>query len=313
MVKVALPELFRRELADRLPEFVEAAWYRGVEDVASAAHGADVLVIGFIDAAEIRHAIESAVDARWISTHAAGVDHYPIDLLQRRGLVLTNGAGINAPPIAEFAVMCVLSAAKSFPYFLRTNDRQQWPDQRPPAQELEGSHALVLGYGEIGRGIGERLRAFGVQVIGVRRRAADDPQVIGPAQWRDRLPECDWILVTAALTPETRHMLGAHEFARMRSSAWLINVARGGLIDHLALAEALRAGAPRGAYLDVTEPEPLPSGHPLWQMPNVVITGHSAGRSPRSRRRYAAILLDNLGRFQRGEPLGNLVDFGAGY
>jgi phosphoglycerate dehydrogenase-like enzyme len=312
-MKVALPELFRRVLGYRLPEFVDAAWYRDVEDVASAARGADVLVIGFIDAAEIRHAIESAVDARWISTHAAGVDHYPIDLLQRRGLVLTNGAGINAPPIAEFAVMCVLSAAKSFPYFLRVSDRQQWPDQRPPAQELEGSRALVLGYGEIGRGIGERLRAFGVQVTGVRRRAAEDPHVIGPAEWRERLPECDWILVTAALTPETRHMLGANEFARMRSTAWLFNVARGGLIDHLALANALRAGAPRGAYLDVTEPEPLPADHPLWQLPNVVITGHSAGRSPRSHTRYAEILLDNLERFERGEPLDNLVDFTAGY
>ena len=312
-LKVALPELFRGTLGGQLPEFVQAAWYRGTEDVASAARGADVLVIGFIDAAEIRHAIESAVDARWISTHAAGVDHYPIDLLQRRDLVLTNGAGINAPPIAEFAVMCVLSAAKSFPYFLRTSDRQQWPDQRPPAQELEGSHALVLGYGEIGRGIGERLRAFGVRVTGVRRSAAEDPQVVGPAQWRDHLPDYDWILVTAALTPETRHMLGPNEFAQMRSNAWLFNVARGGLIDHPALAEALRAGAPRGAYLDVTEPEPLPSDHPLWQLPNVVITGHSAGRSARSHTRYAQILLDNLGRFERGEPLSNLVDFTAGY
>jgi phosphoglycerate dehydrogenase-like enzyme len=312
-MRVALPELFRRELGGRLPEFVDAAWYRGVDDVASAARGADVLVIGFIDAAEIRHAIESAVDARWISTHAAGVDHYPIDLLRRRALVLTNGAGINAPPIAEFAVMCVLSAAKSFPHFLRTSDRQHWPDQRPPAQELEGSRALVLGYGEIGRGIAERLRAFGVQVTGVRRRPAEDPRIIGPGEWRERLPDCDWILVAAALTAETRHMLGASEFARMRSTAWLFNVARGGLIDHLALADALRAGAPHGAYLDVTEPEPLPSDHPLWHLPNVVITGHSAGRSPRSHTRYAQILLDNLGRFERGDPLDNLVDFTSGY
>jgi phosphoglycerate dehydrogenase-like enzyme len=312
-VKVALPELLRRQIDGRLPDFVDAAWYRGVEDVPSVARGADVLVIGFIDAAEIRLAIESAVDAHWISTHAAGVDHYPIDLLRRRALVLTNGAGVNAPPIAEFAVMCVLSAAKSFPDFLRTSDRQQWPDQRPAAQELEGSRALVLGYGEIGRGIGERLRAFGVQVTGVRRRAVEDPHVIGHAEWRQRLPDYDWILVSAALTPETRHMLGANEFARMRPTAWLFNVSRGGLIDHLALADALQAGTPRGAYLDVTEPEPLPSDHPLWRLPDVVITGHSAGRSPRSLARYAEILLDNLGRFQRGEPLSNLVDLAIGY
>ena len=108
-------------------------------------------------------------------------------------------------------------------------------------------------------------------------------------------------------------MLAAEEFARMRSSAWLVNVARGGLIDHVALANGLRVGRPRGAYLDVTEPEPLPPEHPLWQSSNVVITAHSAGRSSRSRQRYAALLLENLERFAAGQPLANLVDYAAGY
>jgi phosphoglycerate dehydrogenase-like enzyme len=132
-VRVAVPELFRAELEGRLPPFVEALWYSGVADVALPAQLADVLVIGFIDAAEIRYAIESASHASWVSTHAAGVDHYPIDLLARRNVVLTNGAGINAPPIAEFAVLCVLSAAKTFPLFVRSSDHKQWPTQRPPA------------------------------------------------------------------------------------------------------------------------------------------------------------------------------------
>ena len=314
-MKVAIPELFRNQLAGQLPAFVHATWYSGMHDVAAAARNADVLVIGFIDAAEIGYAIESASSARWISSHAAGVDHYPIDLLAQRGQVLTNGAGINAPPIAEFAVMCVLSAAKSFPLFLRANDRQQWPDQRPPADELEGSSALIIGYGEIGREIGRRLRPFGVRVTGVRRliKPSEEPGVIGPDSWRDQLTESDYVIVSAALTPQTRHMLGRTEFARMQPDAWLFNVSRGGLVDHIALAEALRAGQLRGAYLDVTDPEPLPHDHPLWGMPNVVITGHSAGRSPRSHHRYTALLLDNLARFERGEPLRNVVDLSAGY
>jgi phosphoglycerate dehydrogenase-like enzyme len=312
-VKVAIPELFRGPLTGRLPDFVAAAWYRGVEDVAAAACDADVLVLGFIDAAEVRHAIAAAANARWISTHAAGVDHYPMDLLSRTGQLLTNGAGINAPPIAEFAVMCVLSAAKSFPYFLRASEHQQWPQERPPAREMEGSRALVLGYGEIGRGIAQRLRAFGVDVTSVRRQASQDRDVIGPDAWRARLGEFDWVIVSAALTSETRHMLGAAEFATMRADAWVFNVSRGGLVDHDALAEALHSGRPHGAYLDVTEPEPLPSTHALWRTQNVVITGHSAGRSPRSQQRYVDMLLENLARFHRGESLSNLVDYAAGY
>jgi len=312
-VKIAIPESLRRALAGRLPETVQAAWYRGVDDVAAAVRDAEVLVIGFIEADEIRLAIESATSARWVSTHAAGVDHYPIDLLAERNLILTNGAGVNAPPIAEFVVLCVLSAAKSFPFFAVASDRREWPTHRPPADELDGARALVLGYGEVGRGVGERLRAFGVRVTGVRRTPSEEPDIIGPDEWRARLGEFDYILVTAALTGETRHMLGADEFDRMRPSAWIVNVSRGALVDHGALAESLAAGRPRGAYLDVTEPEPLPAEHPLWRTPNVLISGHSAGRSPRSQQRYASMFLDNLRRFQSGEPLLNLVDYSAGY
>jgi phosphoglycerate dehydrogenase-like enzyme len=312
-VKIAIPESFRRALDSRLPEDVDVAWYHGAADVAVATREADVLVIGFIGADEIRTAINSATTARWISTHAAGVDHYPFDLLTERGLILTNGAGVNAPPIAEYVVLCVLSAAKSFPFFAVASARHEWPTQRPPADELEGARALVLGYGEIGRGVGERLRAFGVRVTGVRRTPSEEPDIIGPDDWRPRLAEFDYVLVTSALTRGTWRMLGAAEFARMRPTAWLVNVSRGALVDHDALALALAAGRPRGAYLDVTDPEPLPAEHPLWRTPNVLISGHSAGRSPRAQQRYAAMFLENLRRFQSGQPLSNVVDYAAGY
>lgn len=241
------------------------------------------------------------------------MDHYPFDLLKQRNQLFTNGAGINAPPIAEFVVLCVLSAAKSFPYFLDCSNRQTWPSQRPPAQELGSSRALVVGFGEIGQAVAERLRRLGVCVTGVRRRPSEDPNVWGPDAWRERLGEFDWVVVTAALTPETRHMFGAREFARMRPTTWFFNVSRGGLVDHAALATSLQAGQPHGAYLDVTEPEPLPANHPLWGMPNVFITGHSAGRSPRSHERYAGLLLENIERFRTGQPLRNSVDMAAGY
>jgi phosphoglycerate dehydrogenase-like enzyme len=277
-VKIALPELLRRELDGRLPSGVEATWYRDTSDVAAAGHGADVLVMGFIDADEIRTAIEAATGARWVSTHAAGVDHYPLDRIREKGMVLTKGSGAGAVPIAEYVVLCILSAAKSFPFFLESSARRVWPRQRPGAEELMGSRALIVGYGAIGRAVAERLRGFGVDVTGVRRTAQSEVGVLGPTEWRDRLGEFDWILLTAALTADTRRMLGTDEFRQMKPTSWIVNIARGGLIDQHALAAALHAGRPRGAYLDVTEPEPLPPDHPLWSAPNVMITGHSAGR-----------------------------------
>jgi phosphoglycerate dehydrogenase-like enzyme len=312
-VKVAVPELFRRELSGRFPPGVEVSWYHGLDDLPNAVEGADVLVIGFIDAAEIRAAIATAAGVRWVSSHAAGVDHYPFDLLREHNQLLTKGSGINAPPIAEFVVLCVLSAAKTFPYFLECSNRHEWPSQRPPAQELEGSRALVVGYGEIGQAVAQRLRGLGVCVTGARRQPSDDPDVWGPDEWRVRLGDFDWVVVTAAHTPETHHLFGMHEFTRMQPTAWFFNVSRGGLVDHDALAKSLQAGQPRGAYLDVTEPEPLPAEHQLRGLPNVFITGHSAGRSPRSHARHSALLLDNFERFRTGQPLRNVVDMAAGY
>jgi phosphoglycerate dehydrogenase-like enzyme len=316
-VKIAIPETFRHALDGRLPADLHAAWYTNTRDVVDAARDADILLIGFIDGEEVRIAIDAARNARWISTHAAGVDHYPIQTIADRRQIFTNGSGVNAVPIAEYVVLCVLSAAKTFPLFVGYSQRHVWPAERPPATEVDGSHALVLGYGEIGRQIATRLRGLGVEVTAARRRPtpADDERItiIGADEWRDRLGEFDWILVAAALTPETRHMLSEAEFARMRSSAWMVNIARGGLVDQDALARALQAGQLAGAYLDVTDPEPLPTDHALWRIPNVFITGHSAGRSPRSQQRYISLFLENLRRFRAGEPLVNLVDFTSGY
>src|SRR5579859_1062692 len=119
--------------------------------------------MGFIDGEEIRTAIEAANGARWVSTHAAGVDHYPLERIHQKGMVLTKGSGAGAAPIAEYVVLCILSAAKSFPFFLESSARRVWPAQRPAAQELVGSRVLIVGYGRIGRAVAERLRGFGVE------------------------------------------------------------------------------------------------------------------------------------------------------
>jgi phosphoglycerate dehydrogenase-like enzyme len=238
-VRVALPEVLRGELAGRLPRYVEAAWYRDTADVVAAGRGADVLVMGFIDADEIRVAIEAANGAKWVSTHAAGVDHYPLARIRDKGMVLTKGSGAGAVPIAESVVLFILSAAKSFPYFIASSARNEWPIERPPASELAGTKALIVGFGAIGRAVAERLKPFGVEVVGVRRHLDGEPGIIGDTQWRDRLAEFDWIVLTTALTAETRHMLGTDDFKRMKPTSWLVNIARGGLIDPDALVTAV--------------------------------------------------------------------------
>jgi len=199
--------------------------------------------------------------------------------------------------------------SKSFPFFLESSARRAWPIERPGAEELAGTRALILGYGSIGRAVAERLRGFGVDVTGVWRNVQGEAEVLSPTEWRDHLAVFDWILLTAALTADTRHMLGAEEFRRMKRTSWIVNIARGGLIDQTALVAALHAGPPRGAYLDVTDPEPRPPDHPLWSAPDVTITGHSAGRGTRSLQRYAALFLENLERFRTGQTLVNVVDF----
>jgi phosphoglycerate dehydrogenase-like enzyme len=312
-VRIAIPELLRAELEGRLPSDVAAAWYADTSDVAAAAGGADVFVMGFVDREDVKLAIEAANGARWVSTHAAGVDHYPLDRIREKGMLLTKGSGAGAVPIAESVVLFILSAAKGFPFFVASSARGEWPVERPAAMELFGSKALIVGYGAIGRAVAERLRPFSVEVVGVRRHVDGEPGVLGETEWRDRLQEFDWIVLTVALTAQTHHLLTQAEFKKMKSTAWIANVARGGLIDQDALVDALQQGHPKGAYLDVTDPEPLPAEHRLWSAPNVVITGHSSGRGTRSLQRYATLFLDNLERLRTGQSLINVVDLSAGY
>jgi phosphoglycerate dehydrogenase-like enzyme len=164
----------------------------------------------------------------------------------------------------------------------------------------------------IGRLIGERLKAFGVGVTGVRR--SPDPDCIGPDAWRGRLGEFDWVVLAAPSTSETQAMIGAEELAAMKPSAWLINIARGNMIEEAPLLDALHSRTIAGAFLDPTDPEPLPADHPLWSAPNCMITMHLSGRSQTKMfARAAALFLDNLEAFRAGRPLRNVADLDAGY
>jgi phosphoglycerate dehydrogenase-like enzyme len=312
-VRLALPTAFRA-VEPHLGPDIETVWYTDGGDCPPLMPGVEVLWLDMWRGEEITAVLLAGDSLRWVSCADAGVDSFPLDLFRERGISLTNGRGLNAPPMAEFVVMVMLAAAKGFPALVRAQSRHEWLGSPPPATELSGTKALIVGYGETGRAIGQHLGAFGVNVTGVRRRpSAEEPHVVGPADWRARLGEFDWIILCTPLTDQTRHLVGVAELAAMKQTAWIFNVARGAVVDQLALEEALIERRIGGAHLDLTTPEPLPANSRLWSLPNVILTPHSSPESDRFERRAIDLFLDNLARYRDGRPLRNLVDLGARY
>jgi len=311
-MKAVLPALARPLLESRLPDSIEAHWFTTREEAADFAADADIAWVDMQDARDSAAAVAGAKQLRWLFTIYAGVDRFDLAALKTNGTILTNGTGINAEAVAEYAVMGMLVAAKRFDQVVRMADSQQWSVAPPGTGELDGSSALIIGYGAIGRMIGDRLSAFGVAVTGVTRSGRDG--TLTPDQWRTRLSDYDWVVLAAPATGDTRAMIGAEELAAMKSSAWLINVARGDMVDQDALITALEKRRIAGAFLDTVTPEPLPEGHPLWTAPNAIHSMHLSGRSQtRMFPRAAQLFLDNLDALLSGKPLRNVVDLDAGY
>ena len=312
-MKAVLPALARPLLAPHLPRDLEVAWFTRPAEANAAIADADIAWVDMQPSSLVADAIRaSGPRLKWVSTIYAGLDAFPLDLLRERGVTVTNGAGINAHAVAEYAVMGVLAAAKRFDQVVRAQDRREWLFDPPGTIELFETRALVIGYGAIGRLIGEQLAGFGVEVTAVTRSGRDGS--LTPDQWRARVGEFDWVILAAPSTDATKGMIGAGEFAEMKAGAWLINIARGDMIDDAALLGALRDGRIGGALLDPTHPEPLPPDHPLWTAPNCMITMHLSGRAQTKMfGRAGALFLENLAAFQEGRPLRNLADLEAGY
>lgn len=311
-MKAVLPALARPLIEPVLPAGIDAHWFTSREEALALIGDAD---IGWVDmnrpgwTGEIAAAGERL---KWLSTIYAGIDAFDIDLLKARGTILTNGVGINAIAVAEYAVLGILAAAKRFDEVVRIADRREWPGDAPGKVELFDTRALVIGYGTIGRMIGDRLAAFGVAVTGVTRSGRDG--TLTPDAWHERISEFDWIVLAAPSTAQTGAMFGATELAAMKPGAWLINIARGDMVDQDALIAALGKRRIGGAFLDVVTPEPLPADHPLWTAPNAIHSMHLSGRSQTKMfMRSAALFLDNARAFMGGTPMKNIVDLDAGY
>lgn len=287
---------------------LDVTWFTSTEEALEIAPHAEIGWFDMYDKAKMAEIISAATNLKWLNSIYAGVEHFPLEQLKAQGTILTNGAGLNSAPIAEFAVMMMLAAAKRSDLIVDSQRQRQWLETPPGTTEIDDSKALIIGYGGIGQQIAKKLSGFDVAVTAVRRTATGEPNVIGLDDWRDRLGEFDWVFVSAPATSDTRHMFGADEFAAMKNSAWLINVARGTLVDQDALLAALNNKTIGGTALDVTDPEPLPEDHPLWNFENVLLTPHNAGHTPKHWDRLADIVAENLERLDAGDPLENRVD-----
>ena len=312
MTVAVLNAMLKPLLEARLPGWVEVQWYGSKEEACALAPRAEIGWFDMYAKADMAHTIEQATQLKWLNSVFAGVESFPLTLLSQRGVVLTNGAGINAVPIAEYVLMLMLVHAKGYRAVVHAQARREWLKESPGKRELFGSQVLILGYGAIGQEVETRLIAFGAQVTKVRRTAG--PGTLGPDQWRAQLGTFDWIVIAVPATLDTLHMIGAAELAAMKHDAVVVNIARGSVIDQAALVTALEAGAIGGALLDVTTPEPLPSEHPLWALDNAQVTMHLSGNAQTLMfQRAAQNFLANLDRYHAGQPLTPQVDFTAGY
>ena len=314
-------------------EFVEGLADGPLDDV-------EVMLRGWLSPDAFDRLLARAPHLAWVHSATSGVEGALTPAALGRGVVVTNARGVFSRPIAEYVLMMILSVSRKLPELLELQRERTW--QPLEGAELRDVTVGIVGLGSIGRAVGALATAFGCRVVAVRRRPTDGDRppreasggdggggevagedrpfgevmldrVGGPETLPELLAESDFIVLAAPLTPETEDMINAETLAMVKPGAWLINVARGRLIDERALLRALRDGPLGGAVLDTFRDEPLPPMSSFYDLPNVIVTPHTAWSSGRVLDRSVELFCDNLRRFAKGEPLLNVVDPAAGY
>ncbi len=296
----------------------------------------EVLLRGFLTAEAFDRVMARAPRLAWVHSASAGVERVLTPASLQRGLVITNARGVFSRPIAEYVLMMILAVSRRLPQLLELQRERTW--QPLEGAELRDVTVGIVGLGSIGRAVGALATGFGCRVVAIRRRTeagsgvaagpGTDPEaelddrplgevmldrVLGPESLPELLADADFIVLAAPLTPETEGMINAETLSHVKPGAWLINVARGRLVDERALLRALREGPLGGAVLDAFREEPLPPGSPFYDLPNVIVTPHTSWSSGRVLDRSVGLFCDNLARYRLGEPLLNVVDPRAGY
>ena len=249
---------------------------------------------------------------KWLQIHSAGADRQIFLDLLAKGVTVTTASGASAGMVAQTALTGLLSLARRFPQLAQAQRAHEWmpfiKTSMPP--ELEGQTATIVGWGPIGQKLAAWLQAIGLNIIAIRQNVT--PSVNGIEfvpfdRFADILPRTDWMILACPLTAQTTNLLSAEALSSMKPTAHIINVSRGAVVDEPAMIQALSTGRLAGAFLDVFAQEPLPSASPLWDMPHVICSPHTAGFSDSIVERVAQVFIDNLQRWHRGEALVNIA------
>jgi phosphoglycerate dehydrogenase-like enzyme len=317
-MKLLLPDYLMEILGDRVCQIAPDCVVVPVTsqgEVKGDPEDTEILFLRWgLDRETFRRLVADTPNLRWIHTISAGVEHVLFPELIESDIVLTNASGVFNTPIAEAVLGYMLAVAKRLPEFLEYQRLHRW--QKLPLKELRGQVVGIVGLGDMGTEVARLSQAFGMSVLGLQRQPRRNEyadETLPPEDLHDLLGRSDFVVIAAPLTEETRGMIGRPELRAMKQDAWLINIARGPIVDQEALVAALQEERIGGACLDVFVEEPLPADSPLWDLPNVIITPHNSWSSPCLDERAAELFLENLRRFAAGEPLLNVVDKRAGY
>jgi phosphoglycerate dehydrogenase-like enzyme len=320
------PEWFVERLRSEFPE-VDFQHRKDYDTIETDIRDAEVVVSWSLTAEQLRPARK----LRWIHSTAAAIHQLLIPEIVNSNIILTNASSVHGPVVAEHVLSLMFALAKHTPAAVKFQQHHQWgqdamTQQQPPSRELRDSTLGIVGVGSIGGYVARIATAMGMRVIAVRNNVEkgvdwlhpEDPmrsqhRVYGPKDVNTMLKESDFIVISAPVTRATEKVIDAEALAKMKPNAYLINVARGALIDEPALIAALRKEIIGGAALDVFEEEPLPGASPLWDMDNVLITPHQGGLSHNLWERQYRLFSENLRRFLQGAPLLGVVNKAAGY
>jgi phosphoglycerate dehydrogenase-like enzyme len=307
---VPLPRL------EKLADPISLRYVASIPELEHALADADVVFLNDnFQPPEMRQVWPYARRVKWVHLAAVGVDTVVSAVLANSDIVLTNSRGLFDQPIAEYVLGLMLAFAKDFRTTFDLQRRHIW--QRRDTENLAGKAVLVVGAGGLGRAIARVARPMGMRVTGAARTdRADDPdlgRIVAVAGLESVLTDADYVVVALPLTPATHGMFGANTFEHMKASARFINVGRGQLVDEAALIDAVRSGRIAGAALDVFFEEPLPADHPLWDIPGVIVSPHMSGDFLGWAPALVELFAENLERWQRGQPLLNIVDKQRGY
>ncbi len=264
----------------------------------------------------LRSTFLSLPSLRWVHLRAAGLDNLLFPELVASPIPLTNGSGVFSQSLGEFGLAVILYFAKDIRRLLHNQEACRWAPFE--VEEIMGQTVGIVGYGDIGRAVASRAHAMGMRVLALKRHAPSEPdpcvdRFYSPSELNAMLHECDFVVAAAPLTAETHHMISDDAIAAMKPSAVVINVGRGPVIDQAALVRALTAGKIKGAGLDVFEREPIPDNDPIYKLPNILISPHSADRTKDWLNNAMRFFLEQYKHFANGQPLQNVVDKHLGY